>query len=355
MAGVLGGMEVVGDGGGGVSPTDIDTLVKLNAIFVDGTTLDDDSDPRDPNAHTQAADTISDSGSKGRQVLQAVDSSGVRAAIKVSLTYSSAGAPGANNDSVDTAGVGQAFAVGDFWQRSTVPARYYRVDDVTPTAAVWQRVDPAVFATAAQGALAASALQPGDIVWTGEAIATELIASGDGDTVLTAQLTNTPSGPVICHYEGTTRVQGAGECFTISGKQITWLESVGGSGTAPPMAVGENLWFFYGSTGLALGTAAYEATTEFLHSGGSAVSSTPYVVAAGEVALYFDAGSVAVTLPTIATFGQNDLYVLNRAAAGTVTITPAGGETIGLDATLELLIIGESYILRPQGTDWGIF
>ena len=160
MAGVLGGMEVVGDGGGGVSPTDIDTLVKLNAIFVDGTTLDDDSDPRDPNAHTQAADTISDSGSKGRQVLQAVDSSGVRAAIKVSLTYSSAGAPGANNDSVDTAGVGQAFAVGDFWQRSTVPARYYRVDDVTPTAAVWQRVDPAVFATAAQGSAADSAVQP---------------------------------------------------------------------------------------------------------------------------------------------------------------------------------------------------
>ena len=112
-------------------------------------------------------------------------------------------------------------------------------------------------------ALAASALQPGDIVWTGEAIATELIASGDGDTVLTAQLTNTPSGPVICHYEGTTRVQGAGECFTISGKQITWLESVGGSGTAPPMAVGENLWFFYGSTGLALGTAAYQNAAYF--------------------------------------------------------------------------------------------
>ena len=123
-------------------------------------------------------------------------------------------------------------------------------------------------------ALAASALQPGDIVWTGEAIATELIASGDGDTTLFAELTNTPSGPVICHYEGTTRVQGAGECFTISGKQITWLESVGGSGTAPPMAVGENLWFFYGSTGLALGTAAYEAATAFSLAGALRIVAT---------------------------------------------------------------------------------
>jgi len=53
MAGVLGGMEVVGGGGGGSADlSDIDTLVKINANFVDGTTLDDDSDPRDPELHS---------------------------------------------------------------------------------------------------------------------------------------------------------------------------------------------------------------------------------------------------------------------------------------------------------------
>ena len=197
------------------SKSDFDTLVELNANFTDGTVLDDSGDPRDPNAHAASHATA------GADALAAAD-----------IGAEAAGATATHNASASAHGGAEA--------------------------------------------LAASALQPGDIVWTGEAIATELIASGDGDTVLTAQLTNTPSGPVICHYEGTTMVEGAGEGFTISGKQITWLESVGGSGTAPPMAVGENLWFFYGSTGLALGTAAYVAATSLL-----SAPVAPYFVSGG--------------------------------------------------------------------------
>jgi len=229
------------------SKSDFDTLVELNANFTDGTTLDDSGDPRDPNAHAVSHATA------GADAIAPAD-----IGAQISTHQSAAADPTANNDSADTAALGTVFRAGDLWVNLTDDTTW-ACRDATPTAAVWDQL-----------------LAVGDIVWTGEAIATELIASGDGDTVLTAQLTNTPSGPVICHYEGTTRVQGAGECFTISGKQITWLESVGGSGTAPPMAVGENLWFFYGSTGLALGTAAYVAATSLL-----SAPVAPYFVSGG--------------------------------------------------------------------------
>ena len=95
--------------------------------------------------------------------------------------------------------------------------------------------------------------------------------------------------------------------------------------------------------------------TGVLETGSTVVSSTPYVVLDSDVALFCDAGAAAITLPAIATFGERALRISNRAAAGTVTITPDGAETVLLGATLELTAVGESVVLWPQGTDWGVF
>jgi len=91
-----------------------------------------------------------------------------------------------------------------------------------------------------------------------------------------------------------------------------------------------------------------------LQSGATAVTSTPYVVAAGITAIFCDAGSVAITLPAIATFGERPLRVIKRAAAGNITITPDGAETILGAATLVLTLAYESVLLWPQGTDWAV-
>jgi hypothetical protein len=57
-----------------------------------------------------------------------------------SNTYVSAGNPTPQNDSVDTAGVGRVFEVGDYWFNSVTDKLYLCQDD-TPNAAIWAVVD----------------------------------------------------------------------------------------------------------------------------------------------------------------------------------------------------------------------
>ena len=88
-------------------------------------------------------------------------------------------APTANDDSANTSGNGE-FEINSLWVDTSVnPREGYRCVDATPTAAVWLNTtlestdlgsaafnETSDFATAAQGALAASATQPGDNIST---------------------------------------------------------------------------------------------------------------------------------------------------------------------------------------------
>lgn len=121
------------------------------------------TDVMTPIAHTHPVADLSDAGTKGREVAQAADSITVRDAIKVRLDYESTTDPGVTNDEADTAAIGTEFSIGDTWQRTNVsPVRWYKADSVAVGAAVWTQFNPATFATAAQGLLAASALQAGE-------------------------------------------------------------------------------------------------------------------------------------------------------------------------------------------------
>ena len=54
-------------------------------------------------------------------------------------TYNDTVAPTANNDSVDTAGIGVSFQIGSFWQVDPA-GTLYRCSDATSGAAVWHVV-----------------------------------------------------------------------------------------------------------------------------------------------------------------------------------------------------------------------
>lgn len=57
-----------------------------------------------------------------------------------SNTYVSATNPTPQNDSVDTAGIGRAFEIGDYWFNVVQDVMYLCADD-TPNAAVWNKID----------------------------------------------------------------------------------------------------------------------------------------------------------------------------------------------------------------------
>jgi len=147
--------------------------------------------PRPPLAHTQTVSTISDSGSKGRQLVQCSTGKDARNSIGAQQTYNRNSDPGINNDGVDTAGIGIAFTIGDAWVRNdTSPRRWYRADSVATGAAVWTQFNPAVFATAAQGARAPTEpANPADDgkVWTAGGGNGSWVSptGGGGDIVLT--------------------------------------------------------------------------------------------------------------------------------------------------------------------------
>jgi hypothetical protein len=64
-------------------------------------------------------------------------------AMTASRLYTSTSAPTANNDSRDTAGIAQHFAVGDRWHWTTQNV-FYELIDATVGAAVWKEVDPLI-------------------------------------------------------------------------------------------------------------------------------------------------------------------------------------------------------------------
>lgn len=59
-------------------------------------------------------------------------------------TYTSSNNPSVNNDSVDTAGAGRAFEIGNYWINITTNDVFVCTDD-TATAAIWELVDTTAY------------------------------------------------------------------------------------------------------------------------------------------------------------------------------------------------------------------
>jgi hypothetical protein len=64
------------------------------------------------------------------------DRTDIQHRIKNLEPYKSTSDPGANNDSVDTAGIGRRFAVGSIWLNTVTPKAFHCFDNSTG-AAIW--------------------------------------------------------------------------------------------------------------------------------------------------------------------------------------------------------------------------
>jgi len=80
--------------------------------------------------------------------------------------YNAAGNPTANNDSVDTAGIGRAFLVGDLWINTTNDTSFICADN-TATAAIWRSIKTALSMTSTDNSMIRSAGTNGHVQDTG--------------------------------------------------------------------------------------------------------------------------------------------------------------------------------------------
>lgn len=220
--------------------------------------------------HQHPVADLLDSGSKGRQLAQCSTGGEARAAIGAQLTCRRNGAPGVNNDGVDTAGIGIAFTVGDVWIRiDTSPRRWYRADGVDTGAADWNRFEPAVFATAAQGARApAVPANPGDDgkVWTaGGGIGSWVSPTGGGDTVLavngatTSGIATVIGGGIIDATGSPNRTLVAfGSCAGAAGEGEIVLYDLTAASTITTRALANGAWSISQAVVLAEASHQYE-------------------------------------------------------------------------------------------------
>lgn len=137
-------------------------------------------------------------GAAGAALYQAPTNGAIRNLIKAALIYKTASDPNANNDGVDTAGIGQEFTVGDVWMNTSVtPRSWFRCDRNNTGAAVWTQFNPAalsaLYATLVHVATN-DVIMPGpgtydansgDRIWcTGAAVVNLPAAPNNGDTIM---------------------------------------------------------------------------------------------------------------------------------------------------------------------------